>query len=551
MPDKKRIDVFISSTSKDLEDYRKAVKDAILDLELFPSGMENWAVTGKPSVDLCRQMIGDSEIYIGIYAHRYGWQPDGYDGKSITELEFDWAGEVIRDGKPIPRLCFIVKDDFAWSPAAMEHDKKKELDAFKARVKSFHAGFFTTPDNLASQVKSALAKVMLDRYQVAFSPYKCNLAPKPPDYFAGRVEILKTLLDRLSAEKSVAVTALRGIGGIGKTTLAKALAHNHDGKFGIVLWAEIGEGWNEEREKQTLRGWAKELAGEEFPDDWSSDKLANAVRSIVAETSQKNCGEPILLILDDVWHNTYQAADRLRATAVPDDARTLITTRQKEVAIDLDVMNDAILRLEDLSPDEGAQMMAELIGKDKADLVLLSELSEALGGHPLSLRLAARQARKTSNLRGLIDQFKAGIVAGDAFKTIKLDEGDRKEDSVSVTLLQTYRNLQPRTTNAVPRTGVLPLELSFSRDHLYALWEKADPAALDELLLEGLIEESTGEAGRFTQHRTLRAYARDCCANTANLNPREIATGTTSPRSLMRNSSNRPKHGTTSPPNFP
>ena len=41
---KSRIDVFISSTSVDLPEYRKAVSDAILTLELFPSGMENWAV---------------------------------------------------------------------------------------------------------------------------------------------------------------------------------------------------------------------------------------------------------------------------------------------------------------------------------------------------------------------------------------------------------------------------------------------------------------------------------------------------------------------------
>ncbi len=92
MPDKRHLDVFISSTSKDLEDYRKAVQLAILNLGLFPSGMENWAVTGNSSVDLCRQKIAEAEIYVGIYAHRYGWQPDGSDfgGKSITKLEFDY-----------------------------------------------------------------------------------------------------------------------------------------------------------------------------------------------------------------------------------------------------------------------------------------------------------------------------------------------------------------------------------------------------------------------------------------------------------------------------
>src|SRR5262245_61596051 len=105
---KQRIDVFISSTSIDLPEYRDAVRDAILTLGLFPSGMEHWPVKGENPVDLCRKMVNDAEIYLGIYAHRYGWRPVG--SKSITEMEYDWAAEVRRDGKPIPRLCFIMDD---------------------------------------------------------------------------------------------------------------------------------------------------------------------------------------------------------------------------------------------------------------------------------------------------------------------------------------------------------------------------------------------------------------------------------------------------------
>jgi len=54
MATKQRIDVFISSTSIDLPEYRKAVQDAILSLGLYPSGMEHWPVAGENPVELCR-----------------------------------------------------------------------------------------------------------------------------------------------------------------------------------------------------------------------------------------------------------------------------------------------------------------------------------------------------------------------------------------------------------------------------------------------------------------------------------------------------------------
>ena len=160
---KPHIDVFISSTSIDLPEYRQVVKEAILDLDFFPNGMENWPVTGENPVDLCKKMVFDSEVYLGIFAYRYGWKPDGYSGKSITEMEYDWAGEVIRDGKPIPRLCFIMRDDHPWPTDRREPEAEAELKRFKARLKANHAGFFTTPDNLKAQVTAALANILAAR----------------------------------------------------------------------------------------------------------------------------------------------------------------------------------------------------------------------------------------------------------------------------------------------------------------------------------------------------------------------------------------------------
>jgi tetratricopeptide (TPR) repeat protein len=150
-----RIDVFISSTSIDLPEYRAAVRDAILSLGMFPSGMEHWPVSGENPVDLCRKMVGDAELYVGVFAKRYGWMPDGF--RSITEMEYDWAGDVKRNGSPMPRLCFVMKDDFPFPDSEESDDAKQGLARFKARVKKEAVGFFTTPTDLKAQVLAALA----------------------------------------------------------------------------------------------------------------------------------------------------------------------------------------------------------------------------------------------------------------------------------------------------------------------------------------------------------------------------------------------------------
>src|SRR5262249_34135987 len=74
-----------------------------------------------------------------------------------------------------------------------------------------------------------------------------RMAPEPPADFVARPVEFDSLKRQLLDAKgdSVAITAaLRGAGGYGKTTLAKALAHDpdiEDAYFDGTLWVELGE----------------------------------------------------------------------------------------------------------------------------------------------------------------------------------------------------------------------------------------------------------------------------------------------------------------------
>ncbi|MBZ0307886.1 MAG: DUF4062 domain-containing protein, partial [Anaerolineae bacterium] len=66
------LDIFISSTSQDLTDYRARVERQILQMNLQPIGMENFNPAAAGAVQKCHDELQEAEMFIGIYAYRYG-----------------------------------------------------------------------------------------------------------------------------------------------------------------------------------------------------------------------------------------------------------------------------------------------------------------------------------------------------------------------------------------------------------------------------------------------------------------------------------------------
>ena len=86
--------IFLSTTAEDCREYRQAVRGVVE--KNVPQGkvflQEDWAEGGQPVVDVCRQRVKSCDAYMGLFGHRYGWQPPDHTC-SITELEFRWAVE--------------------------------------------------------------------------------------------------------------------------------------------------------------------------------------------------------------------------------------------------------------------------------------------------------------------------------------------------------------------------------------------------------------------------------------------------------------------------
>lgn len=123
--------VFISSTTSDLAPYRNAAIQVCQWLETPPIVMERLSDEQRFDLDFYRARVQEASLYLGIFAYRYGWQPPQHAGKSIVELEYEWA-----KAKPMPALIYLVDEKWRWPPDKMDFgDEGQKLQAFKQHLK--------------------------------------------------------------------------------------------------------------------------------------------------------------------------------------------------------------------------------------------------------------------------------------------------------------------------------------------------------------------------------------------------------------------------------
>jgi hypothetical protein len=162
--------VFISSTYEDLKTYRQAAIEVVNRYEGIPRAMELFMASPGEPVEVCKEELLKCDVFVGIYAHWYGFIPEG-ETSSITRLEYELARDV---GKPC--LCFIVKKDFPWNPQFFEHTKYEELEAFLALIKAKNVvSFFESPKDFESKFASSLARLK-EEYLAKIKPSSGSIA---------------------------------------------------------------------------------------------------------------------------------------------------------------------------------------------------------------------------------------------------------------------------------------------------------------------------------------------------------------------------------------
>ncbi|MEL7423200.1 MAG: DUF4062 domain-containing protein, partial [Bacteroidota bacterium] len=233
--------VMISSTVKDLPDYRSMVMDACLRADTFPKMMEHLPAANTDAIGVSLAMVDESDIYIGIFAHKYGYIPEGHD-ISITEMEYNRAVE-----RGIPILIFIISDEVAVKPKDFEIGQAAvQLNILKEKLKREKVvAFFESPKDLRGLVIDSLGDVKEQLQEneeeetnqgAAWAKslhYTSEIPAKPEAFIAhpytllqvrgliGRKKELELLTDWITKPqyRDITIFNVVAIGGMGKSAL--------------------------------------------------------------------------------------------------------------------------------------------------------------------------------------------------------------------------------------------------------------------------------------------------------------------------------------------
>ncbi len=93
----KRLQVFVSSTFRDLIFERQAAVEAILTAGHIPAGMELFTSGDESQMEVIKQWIDESDVYLLVLGGRYG-SVEPSSNKSYTQLEYEYA---LQQSKPI------------------------------------------------------------------------------------------------------------------------------------------------------------------------------------------------------------------------------------------------------------------------------------------------------------------------------------------------------------------------------------------------------------------------------------------------------------------
>jgi Domain of unknown function (DUF4062) len=170
--------VFLSSTYVDLIEFRKAAVEALERLGQQVGRMEIFGARPMEPSDACLSEIEDCDLFVGIYAHRYGHVPDG-STVSISEAEIRHART---HNKAI--FCFVVEDNHPWPPEMIESEPgRTKLIALKAEISSsLVRDTFTTPENLALKIATSVGRYLIQPSYPLLPPPQMQIV-SPGSYF--------------------------------------------------------------------------------------------------------------------------------------------------------------------------------------------------------------------------------------------------------------------------------------------------------------------------------------------------------------------------------
>jgi len=279
-----------------------------------------------------------------------------------------------------------------------------------------------------------------------------------------REQIAKFLLKDASNSEVLSVYPIVGMGGLGKTTLAKQVFNDHEvcKHFDLTIWVCVSDDFNT---KTILQSIIECCTGQNL-----NLNTLEAVRKKLEEVLQS---KRYLLVLDDVWNEDQekwkQLKGKLQCARAEKGATILVTTRLQEVASTMET--HPAYHLTKLSEDDSWSLFKHhAFGANREEIEELvaigREMVRKCVGSPLAIKTLGSLLRDKSE----VSQWEN--VKESEIWNIREESSSMtsEENSIMRALKLSYSNLELSLRRCFSFCAIFSKDFEIDKEELIHLW---------------------------------------------------------------------------------
>ncbi|KAH0713714.1 hypothetical protein KY289_009673 [Solanum tuberosum] len=276
----------------------------------------------------------------------------------------------------------------------------------------------------------------------------------------GRHKEIEDLIIRLLSEdangKNLAVVPIVGMGGVGKTTLAKAVYNDEKVKdhFGLKAWFCVSEAYDAFR---ITKGLLQEIGSINLTVDYNFNQL-----QVKLKESLK--GKKFLVVLDDVWNDNYNEWDDLRNLFVQGDlgSKIIVTTRKESVAL---MMGSGAINVGTLSSEVSWDLFKRhsLENRDPEEHPEFEEVGRKIADKCKGLPLALKALAGILRCKSEVDEWR-DILRSEIWELPNCLNG------ILPALMLSYNDLPAYLKQCFAYCAIYPKDSPFCKDQVIHLW---------------------------------------------------------------------------------